>query len=195
MQTESENALDAMQRQLRLSNRFGGHDFSHLSLDRPLPPEDFPDPGSVEAARGRTEVIINFVRRENATLRQLLAYLAGACGHFTAADTPEQIALLIEDWFTDGAADGFNIMPPLLPAHLDTLSAEVIPILQRRGLFRTEICRRDAARALRPRLAEKRLRRGLSSGGVRPTGRQPSTPDWRSAAIPSGVMSRTSRRT
>ncbi|MGC2413458.1 MAG: hypothetical protein WA459_12270 [Stellaceae bacterium] len=83
---------------MRLSNRFGGHDFSHLSLDRPLSPEDFPDPGSVEAARSRTEVIINFVRRENATLRQLSAYLAGACGHFTAADTPEQIADLIEDW-------------------------------------------------------------------------------------------------
>ncbi len=122
----------------RLSGRFGGHDFSHLPLDRPLTPADFPDPGSVEAARSRTEVIINFVRRENATLRQLLAYLAGARGHFTAAGTPEQIADLIEDWFTDGAADGFNIMPPLLPAQLDVFSAEVIPLLQRRGLFRTE---------------------------------------------------------
>ena len=122
----------------RLSNRFGGHDFSHLPLDRKLAPEDFPDPGSVEAARSRTEVIINFVRRENATLRQLLAYLAGARGHFTAAGTPEQIADLIEDWFNGGAADGFNIMPPLLPAQLEIFSAEVIPLLQRRGLFRTE---------------------------------------------------------
>jgi FMN-dependent oxidoreductase (nitrilotriacetate monooxygenase family) len=122
----------------RLSNRFGGHDFSDLPLDRPLSAADFPDPGSVEAARSRTEVIINFVRRENATLRQLLAYLAGARGHFTAAGTPEQIALLIEDWFEGGAADGFNIMPPLLPAQLDVFAAEVIPILQRRGLFRTE---------------------------------------------------------
>jgi FMN-dependent oxidoreductase (nitrilotriacetate monooxygenase family) len=122
----------------RLSNRFGGHDFSHLPLDRALSPEDFPDPGTVEAARSRTEVIINFVRRENATLRQLLAYLAGARGHFTTAGTPEQIADLIEDWFTDGAADGFNVMPPLLPAMLDVFTAEVIPLLQRRGLFRTE---------------------------------------------------------
>ncbi len=121
----------------RLSGRFGGYDFSHLPLDRPLSPEDFPDPGSVEAARSRTEVIVNFVRREKATLRQLLAYLAGARGHFTAAGTPEQIAGLIEDWFTDGAADGFNIMPPLLPAQLELFAAEVIPLLQRRGLFRT----------------------------------------------------------
>jgi FMN-dependent oxidoreductase (nitrilotriacetate monooxygenase family) len=121
----------------RLSGRFGGYDFSHLPLDRPLSPEDFPDPGSVEAARSRTEVILNLVRRDRPTLRQLLGYLAGARGHFSTAGTPEQIADLIEDWFTDGAADGFNIMPPLLPAMLDVFSAEVIPLLQRRGLFRT----------------------------------------------------------
>ncbi|MBI3513883.1 MAG: LLM class flavin-dependent oxidoreductase [Proteobacteria bacterium] len=121
----------------RLSDRFGGHDFAHLPLDRTLRPQDFPDPGAVQAARSRAEVIINFVRREQPTLRQLLAYLAGARGHFTIAGTPEQVADLIEDWFTDGAADGFNIMPPLLPAMLDAFSTAVIPLLQRRGLFRT----------------------------------------------------------
>ena len=121
----------------RLSGRFGGYDFSHLPLDRPLVPEDFPAPSSVEAARSRAEVILSLVRRENPTLRQLLGTLAGARGHFTFAGTPEQVADLIEDWFTDGAADGFNIMPPLLPSMLDVFSAEVIPLLQRRGLFRT----------------------------------------------------------
>ena len=43
----------------------------------------------------------------------------------------------MEEWFTDGAADGFNIMPPVLPAQLEVFIAEVIPLLQRRGLFRT----------------------------------------------------------
>jgi FMN-dependent oxidoreductase (nitrilotriacetate monooxygenase family) len=120
----------------RLSGRFGGHDFSHLPLDRPLSHEDFPDPDSVEAARSRTEVILNLVRRDKPTLRQLLGYLAGARGHLTTAGTPEQIAALIEDWFTDGAADGFNIMPPLLPTQLEVFGTEVIPLLQKRGLFR-----------------------------------------------------------
>ncbi|WP_428684826.1 LLM class flavin-dependent oxidoreductase [Reyranella sp.] len=121
----------------RLSGRFGGHDFSHLPLDRPLTAEDFPDPGTVQAARSRTEVIVGLVRREKFTLRQLLAYLAGARGHFTTAGTPEQIADLIEDWFNDGAADGFNLMPPLLPAMLDVFVSQVVPLLQKRGLFRT----------------------------------------------------------
>jgi FMN-dependent oxidoreductase (nitrilotriacetate monooxygenase family) len=122
----------------RLSGRFGGHDFSYLPLDRPLSPADFPDPDTVEAARSRTEVILNLVKRDKPTLRQLLGYLAGARGHYVTAGTPEQIADLIEDWFTTGTADGFNIMPPLLPAQLDAFGGEVIPLLQRRGLFRTE---------------------------------------------------------
>jgi alkanesulfonate monooxygenase SsuD/methylene tetrahydromethanopterin reductase-like flavin-dependent oxidoreductase (luciferase family) len=89
-------------------------------------------------ARSRTELIVGLVRREGLTLRQLLSKLAGARGHFTFAGTPEQVAALIEDWFADGAADGFNLMPPLLPTMLDTFVDEVIPILQRRGLFRTD---------------------------------------------------------
>src|SRR5262249_3168006 len=122
----------------RLSGRFGGHDFSHLPLDRPLVPEDFPDPSTVEAARSRTEVIINLVRRDKPTLRQLVGYLAGARGHYVMAGTPEQVADFIEGWFNDGAADGFNVMPPVLPAQFDAFAAEVVPLLQRRGLFRTE---------------------------------------------------------
>ena len=121
----------------RLSGRFGGHDFSHLPLDTPLTPDDFPDPSTVEAARSRTAVILDIVRREKPTLRQLLARLAGARGHYTCVGTPEQVADLMEEWCTEGAADGFNIMPPVLPAMLEVFIAEVIPLLQRRGLFRT----------------------------------------------------------
>jgi FMN-dependent oxidoreductase (nitrilotriacetate monooxygenase family) len=121
----------------RLSSRFGGHDFSHLPLDEPLSVEDFPDPRTIEAARSRTEVIVGFVRQERPTLRQLLAKLAGARGHFTFEGTPEQVADLMQDWLSDGAADGFNLMPPVLPQMLDVFIAEVVPLLQRRGLFRT----------------------------------------------------------
>lgn len=122
----------------RMSARFGGYDFSHLELDKPLSPDDFPDPDTVQAARSRTEVIVDLVRRERPTLRQLLAKLAGARGHHTFAGTPEQVADLMEDWFNDRAADGFNVMPPVLPLMLDVFIAEVVPILQKRGLFRTE---------------------------------------------------------
>ena len=121
----------------RMSLRFGGHDFSHLPLDNPLSPEDFPDPKLNEASRSRTEVIVGFVREHKPTLRQLLAKLAGARGHFTFEGTPEQVADLMEEWVRDGVSDGFNLMPPVLPEMLDVFIAEVVPILQKRGLFRT----------------------------------------------------------
>jgi len=120
-----------------LGARFGGHDFSHLALDAVLTPDDFPDPDTVEASRSRAEIVLDLVKREHLTLRQLLGRLAGARGHFTIAGTPEQVADHIEDWFNDGAADGFNVMPPLFPAMLEVFAEEVIPLLQKRGLFRT----------------------------------------------------------
>ncbi|MBS0241399.1 MAG: LLM class flavin-dependent oxidoreductase [Proteobacteria bacterium] len=121
----------------RLSGRFGGHDFSKVPLDTRLSVDDFPDTSKVEASRSRTEVIVNFVRNERPTLRQLLAKLAGARGHFTFAGTPEQCADLMQDWCETGAADGFNLMPPVLPEMLDVFIAEVVPILRKRNVFRS----------------------------------------------------------
>ena len=120
----------------RLSGRFGGFDFGHLDLDRVLTVEDFPDPDTVQAARSRAATIVGLVKRERPTLRQLLARLAGARGHYTFAGTPEQTADLMEDWLRDGAADGFNLMPPVLPWMLDAFIERVLPLLRGRGLFR-----------------------------------------------------------
>lgn len=50
---------------------------------------------------------------------------------------PTQIADQLQSWFENGAADGFNVLPPVLPASLDEFVDLVIPELQRRGLFRT----------------------------------------------------------
>jgi hypothetical protein len=58
MSRETNELSDPEVGRKRLSGRFGGHDFSHLPLDRPLTPEDFPDPETVQAARSRTEVIL-----------------------------------------------------------------------------------------------------------------------------------------
>ena len=121
-----------------MTSRFGGCDFSHLPLDRPLTTDDFPDPATVQAARSRTEVIVGMVAREKPTLRQLLARLAGARGHFIFAGTPEQVADELEAWFKSGAADGFNLMPPIIPWMLEVFVEEVVPLLQQRGLFREE---------------------------------------------------------
>lgn len=122
----------------RLSNRFGGHDFSHLKLDQILSVDDFPDPTQVEAYRSWAQSITALVARERPTLRGLLHNLAGARGHFTAIGTPERIADIMEDWFVSGAADGFSLLPPILPTQFDIFTSEVVPLLRARGLFRSE---------------------------------------------------------
>jgi FMN-dependent oxidoreductase (nitrilotriacetate monooxygenase family) len=110
------------------------HDLSHYPLDGPLP-----EVGShTEGAQSRFDLVTGLARRENLTIRQLIERLAGGRGHRVFAGTPTQVADQIEYWFTEGAADGFNIMPPTLPGGLDDFVDLVVPELQRRGLFRTE---------------------------------------------------------
>ncbi len=78
------------------------------------------------------------MERDNPTLRELLHRLAGGRGHNVVHGTPVQVADTIQEWFESGAADGFNVMPPLYPQLLDAFTEKVVPILQERGLFRTE---------------------------------------------------------
>ena len=80
----------------------------------------------------------DLARRENLSIRQLYQAIAGARGHWTIWGTPQQIVDRLEEWFVNDAADGFNIMPPYLPGGLDEFVDLVIPILQERGLFRSE---------------------------------------------------------
>lgn len=108
-----------------------------LSLDRPLP-ADLPDEDEIEGAKSRYTLIVDLARREGLTVRELIGRLGGGRGHRTVVGTPEQIADAIEEWFTAGAADGFNIMPPALPGGLEIFVDTVIPILRDRGLFRTD---------------------------------------------------------
>ncbi len=71
------------------------------------------------------------------TVRRLIGRLGGGRGHLTFAGTPEQVADRIGSWFTEGAADGFNIMPAVLPSGLAAFVEHVVPLLRTRGLVRT----------------------------------------------------------
>jgi FMN-dependent oxidoreductase (nitrilotriacetate monooxygenase family) len=120
---------------LKLSDRIGV-DLTGCSLDGPLP--ELPPVEQIEGHRSRTQLILKLADRERLTIRQLLLRLAGGRGHLTVAGTPKQVADLLEEWLTEGAADGFNIMPQLMEEGLNDFVDHVVPELQRRGLFRTE---------------------------------------------------------
>lgn len=108
---------------------------SEIDVDAPLPDNIRP---VEEVKSSRYELTVNLARRENLTVRQLLIRLGGGRGHRTFVGTPEQVADTIEEWFTNGASDGFNIMPAVMPSGLEAFVDHVVPILQERGLFRRE---------------------------------------------------------
>ncbi|MBO7940832.1 LLM class flavin-dependent oxidoreductase [Streptomyces sp. S9] len=116
-----------------------------LELDAPLP-ADLPSEDAVEGAKSRYTLVVELARRDRLTVRQLIGRLGGGRGHLTFAGTPEQVADAIETWFTQGAADGFNIMPAVLPSGLDAFVDHVVPILRARGLLRTEYPGRQTLR-------------------------------------------------
>jgi FMN-dependent oxidoreductase (nitrilotriacetate monooxygenase family) len=65
------------------------------------------------------------------------------------AGTPAMIADVMEDWFKDGACDGFVLPPTVFPTTYEEFGRMVVPELQRRGLFRTEYAGRTLRENLR----------------------------------------------
>jgi FMN-dependent oxidoreductase (nitrilotriacetate monooxygenase family) len=110
----------------------GTLDLRGFDLDGPLPPAP-----PTEGMKSRQALIRQIADENNFSIRQLYQWIASARGHFTIVGTPVEIADMLQDWFENEGADGFNILPPWLPTALDDFVDLVIPELQRRGLFRT----------------------------------------------------------
>ena len=110
-----------------------GYDVSGYPLDGPVPA---PPPG--EGSQAFSRVLFETARRQNMTLRDLYNLTAAARGHWVLCGTPMHIADTLEQWFLEGAADGYNILPPYFPGAFADFVDLVVPELQRRGLFRRE---------------------------------------------------------
>lgn len=121
-----ENALDY------LGRFFEHHDFSQYPLDEPFP--ELGDLGK-NSFRSGTDKIKRDAKEKGLTLRQVALQSATPRGGFIG--TPEQVADKIQAWFEAGAADGFMITAAV-PNGLEDFVDQVVPILQDRGLYRTE---------------------------------------------------------
>ena len=117
-----------------LSDYLGGLDLSQYDLDAPLP-EDIP---ITNGNQSRRELIIDLAKRERLTVRELAKYVAGARGHRIIFGSPEQIADRMQEWFDHEAADGYNLLFPYYPTLFEDFVQLVIPILQKRGIFRED---------------------------------------------------------
>ena len=109
-----------------------GTDVSGYPLDGPMPKVD------VSASRSNPEQFLSFGRGKNLTLLQTALRATAAKSHLLAIGTAEDVADQMQQWFEGGAADGFNLLLPSMPGDLDDFVDLVVPVLQKRGLFRTE---------------------------------------------------------
>lgn len=136
-------SLQALSQKLRA-------DMSAYPLDEALP-DDIPS----ARHNSRIDLYVKMAKRENLTLRQLAQRAAGTGGAgYVVHNSGEGLADMMEEWFRNGAADGFQIQPSFLPGGFDDFLHYVHPHLRRRGLVREEY----EGRTLRDHLGLERPR-------------------------------------
>ncbi|MFJ3824603.1 NtaA/DmoA family FMN-dependent monooxygenase [Streptomyces nodosus] len=121
-------------------------DLSAYDPDGPLPEID-PDVSEEHIARGRAQV--RMYRDPLATARAWREL--AAAHHWSIRDlvietgnrqafvgTPDTVARTIDDFVQSDASDGFILVPHITPGGLDEFADTVVPLLQERGVFRTE---------------------------------------------------------
>lgn len=107
-----------------------GHDASQFAPDQPLP--EIPDTNASKTGRAQA---LRLAEEEKLTVRQLAQRYGGYAG-LAFVGTPQSIADEMEIWLGEQAADGFTVVFPYLPQGLDDVTQQLVPELQRRGIFR-----------------------------------------------------------
>ncbi|MFE7037143.1 NtaA/DmoA family FMN-dependent monooxygenase [Streptomyces sp. NPDC057621] len=121
-------------------------DLSAYDPDGPLPDID-PDLGEHTLARGRAQV--RMYRDPLATAREWRELAAAnkwsirdlviETGNRQAfVGSAETVARTIDEFVQADASDGFILVPHITPGGLDVFADTVVPLLQERGVFRTE---------------------------------------------------------
>ncbi len=131
---------------LRFLEQVWNRDLSGYDPDGPLPEVD-PDLGEHTVARGRASVRMfgdplttaaawrALAQEKKFSIRQLVISVSGRQNFIGSAAT---VASLINEFVQADAADGFILVPHLTPGGLDEFADTVVPLLQERGVFRTE---------------------------------------------------------
>ncbi|TLU71338.1 LLM class flavin-dependent oxidoreductase [Lichenicoccus roseus] len=125
-------SLDLGKALVELGRAFNYHDFSGYDLDAPFPDVEAL---SLNSYKGRAERIVHVARAQRLSLRATAWHFANSRSRFVG--TAETVADEIERWFVGGAADGFNLMVSA-PRDFTLFVERVVPILQARGLFRSD---------------------------------------------------------
>src|SRR5450755_227086 len=131
---------------IKFLEQLWNRDLSGYDPDGPLPEID-PDPGENTIARGRASVRMH--RDPIATARQwrekatagslsIRELIVEVTGRQSFIGSPAAVAATINDYVQADASDGFILVPHITPGGLDEFADTVVPLLQERGVFRTE---------------------------------------------------------
>lgn len=115
----------------RLSGSLG-IDFSQMELDEPLAEQ------KTQASQGLMAAMSASFENRRFTLREAAIRWGLAVGIPQLVGTPEQVADQMEEIWRETGCHGFNVTPTVTPSSIETFVDEVVPILQRRGVYRTE---------------------------------------------------------
>ena len=131
---------------IKFLEQLWNRDLSGYDPDGPLPEID-PDPGENTIARGRASVRMyrdplataaqwrDRAQAKNLSIRELIIEVTGRQSFVGA---PATVATQINDLVQADASDGFILVPHITPGGLDEFADTVVPILQERGVLRTE---------------------------------------------------------
>ncbi|WP_328316699.1 NtaA/DmoA family FMN-dependent monooxygenase [Streptomyces sp. NBC_00388] len=134
-QVSPQNAILALE-------QIWGRDLSSYDPDGPLP-ETGPEPES-DHVQGRVRVADPqavaakwraLAQEKGLSIRQTVIETTG---RQSFVGTPQEVASEMYECVRTDAADGFILVPHLTPGGLDDFVDRVVPLLQERGVFRTE---------------------------------------------------------
>tara|TARA_B100000676_G_scaffold311609_1_gene382124 strand:- start:5063 stop:6268 length:1206 start_codon:yes stop_codon:yes gene_type:complete len=116
-----------------LSRLLGGVDLSEFDPDAPMPALEAND-----LRKSGPGTFAQIGHENNYTLGEVAVQAKAARNHCLVIGSVEEVANHMEHWFLNGAADGFNLLPAIVPGTLTDFCELVVPELQSRDLFRSE---------------------------------------------------------
>jgi alkanesulfonate monooxygenase SsuD/methylene tetrahydromethanopterin reductase-like flavin-dependent oxidoreductase (luciferase family) len=131
---------------IKFLEQLWNRDLSSYDPDGPLPEID-PLVGENTVAKGRASVRMYRdplatadewrarAAAENLSIRELIIEVTG---RQSFVGTPAKVAETINELVQADASDGFILVPHITPGGLDEFAETVVPLLQERGVFRTE---------------------------------------------------------
>jgi FMN-dependent oxidoreductase (nitrilotriacetate monooxygenase family) len=115
----------------RLSGTMGV-DFAGMDLDQPLAEIE------TQASQGLMKAFSNIEGDKPLTLREVAIRWGLAVGKPQIVGTPEQVADRLEAIWRETGCYGYNMTPTVMASSVEDFVDQVVPILQKKGVYRTE---------------------------------------------------------